>query len=65
MSLLFAGMIVSTIGVGYLMYGRRQAKFVPLIAGIGLCVYPYFVDNWLWLALIGVPLLVAPFLIDF
>ena len=65
MSLLFAGMIVSTIGVGYLMYGRRQAKFVPLIAGIGLCVYPYFVDNWLWLALIGVPLLIAPFLIDF
>jgi hypothetical protein len=64
-SLLFAGMIVSTIGVGYLMYGRRQAKFVPLIAGIGLCVYPYFVDNWLWLAVIGVPLLVAPFLIDF
>jgi hypothetical protein len=27
-SLLFAGMIVSTIGIGYLMYGRRQAKFV-------------------------------------
>ena len=65
MSLLFAGMIVSTIGVGYLMYGKRQAKFVPLIAGVGLCVYPYFVGDWLWLAVIGVPLLVAPFLIDF
>jgi hypothetical protein len=64
-SLLFAGMIVSTIGVGYLMYGKRQAKFVPLIAGVGLCVYPYFVGDWLWLAVIGVPLLVAPFLIDF
>ena len=65
MSLLFAGMIVSTIGVGYLMYGKRQAKFVALIAGVGLCVYPYFVGDWLWLAVIGVPLLVAPFLIDF
>ena len=65
MSLLFAGMIVSTIGVGYLMYGRRQSRFVPLIAGVGLCVYPYFVDDWLWLSVIGVPLLVAPFLIDF
>ena len=58
-------MIVSSFGVGYLMYGRRQAKFVHMIAGFGFCVYPYFVDNWLWLALIGVPLLVAPFLIDF
>lgn len=64
MSILFAGMIVSTVGVGYLMYGRRQSRFVPLVAGVVLCIYPYFVDDWLWLAVIGVPLLVAPFFFD-
>jgi hypothetical protein len=65
MSALFIGMVISTIGVGYLMYGRRQSKFVPVIAGVVLCIYPYFVDDWVWLVVIGVPLLVAPFLIDF
>jgi len=65
MSALFIGMVISTIGVGYLMYGRRQSKFVPVIAGVVLCIYPYFVDDWVWLIVIGIPLLVAPFLIDF
>jgi hypothetical protein len=64
-SILFLGMIVSTVGVGYLMYGRRQSKLVPVIAGVVLCIYPYFVDDWVWMAVIGVPLLAAPFLIDF
>jgi hypothetical protein len=48
-----------------MMYGKRQTKFVPLIAGILLCAYPYFVDGWLWLSIIGAVLLAAPFLIDF
>jgi hypothetical protein len=65
MSLLFIAMIISTVGVGYMMYGRRQARFTPVIAGVVLCLYPYFVDDWLWLTVIGVPLLAAPFLIDF
>ena len=65
MSNLFIGMIISTVGVGYMMYGRRQTKFAPVIAGVVLCIYPYFVDDWVWLIVIGVPLVVAPFLIDF
>ena len=65
MSLLFLGMIVSTVGVGYIMYGKRQTRFVPVVAGVVLCIYPYFVNDWVWLAGIGVPLLVAPFLLDF
>jgi hypothetical protein len=63
-SLLF-GVIAGAIGVGYFIYGRRQAKFVPLIAGMLLCVYPYFVDSLLWLSVIGAALVAAPFLVDF
>jgi hypothetical protein len=62
---LFIGMFISTVGIGYIMYGRRQTKFVPVIAGVVLCIYPYFVDDWVWLTAIGVPLLASPFLIDF
>ena len=59
------GILAGAIGVGYFMYGKRQTKVVPLIAGMALCVYPYFVDSVLWLCLIGAALLAAPFVIDF
>ena len=64
MSLVF-GIIAGAIGVGYFIYGRRQTKFVPLIAGMLLCVYPYFTDSVLWLSVIGLVLVAAPFVIDF
>jgi hypothetical protein len=59
------GILTGAIGVGYFMYGKRQTKFVPLLAGMALCVYPYFVDSALWLVVIGAVLLTAPFVIDF
>jgi hypothetical protein len=36
-----------------------------MVAGIMLCVYPYFVDNVLWQSVIGVALVASPFLIDY
>ena len=62
---LMIGIFTGAIGVGYFMYGKRQAKFVPLLAGMMLCIYPYFVDRVLWLVVVGVALMAAPFLIDF
>ena len=59
------GIIAGAIGVGYFVYGKRLQKVVPMIAGVLLCIYPYFTDSLLWLSIIGVPLLAAPFLIDF
>jgi hypothetical protein len=59
------GIITGTFGVAYIVYGRRQTKFVPLIAGLFLCAYPYFVDSLVWLCVIGAVLLAAPFVIDF
>ena len=56
---------MSAIGAAYFVYGKRQAKFVALFCGIALCIYPYFVDGWLWLCGIGAVLMALPFLIDF
>ena len=65
MASLVIGIITGAFGVAYMVYGRRQTKFVPLIAGVLLCAYSYFIDSWVWLCVVGVLLLVAPFIIDF
>jgi hypothetical protein len=59
------GILTGAVGVGYFVYGKRQTKFAPLLAGMALCVYPYFVDSVLWLVVIGALLMAAPFVIDF
>ena len=62
---LWFGIIAGAIGMGYIVYGRRQARFVPAIAGVLLCAYPYLVDSLLWLSVIGAMLIAAPFFFDF
>jgi hypothetical protein len=62
---LFFSFVMSAVGMAYIVYGRRQQKFAPLIAGIALCLYTYFVDGWMWLGGIGIVLAVAPFFLDF
>jgi hypothetical protein len=64
-STLFIGILAGAIGMGYFVYGKRQVRIVPMVAGIMLCVYPYFVDNVLWQSVIGVALVASPFLIDY
>jgi hypothetical protein len=65
MGKLFFGIVTSALGVAYMVYGRRQTKLVPIVAGVLLCAYSYFIDSWLWLSVIGAALAVAPFVIDF
>ncbi|MFH1022780.1 MAG: hypothetical protein V1809_05275 [Planctomycetota bacterium] len=65
MNSLIVGIIAGSLGMAYWVYGRRQARFAPMIAGVLLCVYPYFVDGWFWLILVGAVLAAAPFVTDF
>jgi hypothetical protein len=65
MANLFFGIVTGALGLAYIVYGKRQTKFVPLIAGILLCAYSYFITSWIWLCVVGAALLVAPFIIDF
>jgi hypothetical protein len=64
MSTLLIGIVTGALGLAYIAYGRRQTKFAPLIAGVFLCAYPYFIDSFVWLCVVGVLLLAAPFVID-
>ncbi|HVN35204.1 MAG TPA: amino acid transport protein [Casimicrobiaceae bacterium] len=62
---LIVGIIAGAVGMGYFIYGKRRAKLTPLLAGVLLCIYPYFTDSLLWLSVIGLALVAAPFLVDF
>ena len=64
MNSLIVGMIAGAFGIGYFIYGRKQQKLVPMLAGVLLCIYPYFTENLFVLIAVGVALLAAPFVIQ-
>jgi len=53
-SSLFVSLIVSGVGFVLLAYGKKQQRLPQMFAGLALMVYPYFVDNWIWMAGVGV-----------
>lgn len=60
MAVLIWGVLFSSIGIGYFMYGKSQSRVLTMVCGLGLIVYPYFVGSALWMVLIGVSLSAAP-----
>ncbi|MCH7695673.1 MAG: hypothetical protein IIB73_05170 [Proteobacteria bacterium] len=57
--------LFGAIGLGYFVYGKRQKKIVPLICGVGLMGYPYFVNNATLLVIIGCILLGIPYFVRY
>ena len=57
--------LFGAVGLGYLMYGKRQKMLVPLFCGLGLMGYPFFVSNAVLLVVIGCVLLGLPFFIKY
>lgn len=51
--------LFSLIGMALFVYGRRQRRAAPLMSGIALMVYPYFVSSTPALVGIGVVLIVG------
>ena len=45
------------------MYGRKQSAIVPLICGVALMAFPYFVSNMILLVSIGFVLIALPFFV--
>jgi hypothetical protein len=61
--LLLWGVLFSSIGLGYFIYGRKQGKLVPLLSGLGLMIFPYFMPNSIALVTIGVIFTAVPYFI--
>jgi hypothetical protein len=60
-SSLLWGLLFGSIGLGFVIYGRKQRAVVPLLSGLGLMVFPYFVSNNILLVVIGVLLMAMPY----
>jgi len=57
------GLLFGSIGVGVFIYGRKQQAPVPLICGIALMVFPYFVSNIIALVAVGIALVCIPYFV--
>lgn len=62
---LFLGVIFSSIGLGYFLYGKKQKMTVPFVVGLALMVFLYFIESNFLLSGIGIVLSVIPYFLCF
>jgi hypothetical protein len=58
-------MLFGSIGVGFFVYGKKQKVVMPLVAGIALLIFPYFIPNVYFMVIVGVALLALPYFFRF
>jgi len=55
--------LFGSIGAGYFIYGKKQRQVVPLLTGLALCVYPYFISHGYAIVVVGLVLTAVPWFI--
>lgn len=55
------GLLFGSIGIGFFVYGKRQAAVVPLMCGVALLLLPMLVSNTMLLVGAGVVLTALPY----
>jgi hypothetical protein len=58
-------MLFGSIGVGFFVYGKKQKVVMPLVTGIALLIFPYFIPNVYFMVIVGVALLALPYFFRF
>ena len=53
--------LFGSIGLGFFIYGKKQGAVVPLVCGIVLMIFPYFVSSTILAVCIGAVLLAIPY----
>lgn len=62
-STLLWGVLFGAVGLGFFVYGKKQRAIVPLVCGLALMVFPYFVSGPFLLIAIGVALMAIPYFV--
>jgi hypothetical protein len=57
------GVLFGSFGMGYFVYGKKRGSALPLLCGIALMVFPYFIANTILVVVIGAALIVVPFVV--
>jgi len=64
-SWLLWGLLFGSIGLGFFVYGRKQKAAVPMVCGLALMIFPYFLSNTIVLVAIGAMLIAVPYFVRF
>ena len=60
---LLLGVLFSSIGFGFFLYDKKKKVIIPLVCGLVLMIFPYFIDQTLLLIGIGTALSILPYFI--
>ena len=60
MTSLLISMFFGTVGCGFIMYGRKMAAIVPILAGLALMIVPYFIGNVIILSFACIIIMALP-----
>ena len=60
-SSLLWGLLFGSVGFGFFLYGRKQKAAAPLLCGLALMVFPYFVSDTVVLVATGGALIALPY----
>jgi len=52
--LIYWDILISLVGAGFFMYGRKRPDGTAMITGIVLMIYPYFIGSIGWSIAIGI-----------
>ena len=62
-SWLLWSLLFGSVGLGFFVYGKKQKAVVPLVCGLALMIFPYFISNTFLIVAIGVTLTALPYFI--
>ena len=55
------GVLFSSIGFGFFIYGKKQENLIVFLCGLMLMVFPYFISNTYALVLVGTVITALPY----
>lgn len=55
--------LFGALGLAFFVYGKKQRAVVPLVCGLALLGFPYFVSNTMQLVAIGALLVAIPYFV--
>ncbi len=62
-SWLLWGLLFGSMGLGFFVYGKKQKAVVPMVCGLALMIFPYFISNTIVLVAIGTTLIAVPYFV--
>ncbi len=62
-STLIWAMLFGSIGLGFFVYGKKQRAVIPLLTGIALLIFPWFIPNVYLLVIVGIILVALPYFV--